>query len=406
MDLSSLTGVGKPEQEQKPSFEYTAQAASSVVSGEVKLTIGEKSYNIASLFDTVEIDFAEINTLSFADYTVTVKTDSGDYAFYRMGSWAQPFYDALCEAYNKAVLRSLFIKGSPILTARGDFRYSEKGVNDGGAAPVHVYENNVTVLPPNLSARRIPLCFVTDMEKGGYELTLKLDPGENYTFAKLGYDTAYFADAAEKQIRALRQKSLAVIKELDPALAAAQASQLARIMPEGAAAAFGQLAQIAPSFVASLEEKLANTRANEYYAVFKNLCAPAQIYIGFRKNEEPTPDPYLLWMIAPSPDGQYASVEFSEANSATFVYKTSGDFEGFARQLNRALEAIDFKREVIRMTDEELRKPENADYYMAAKRTTSLQFIRSCFTGRVIHSNLESWKRNLLELWSGMPLNS
>jgi hypothetical protein len=58
------------------------------------------------------------------------------------------------------------------------------------------------------------------------------------------------------------------------------------------------------------------------------------------------------------------------------------------------------------MTDAELRKPENADYYMAAKRTASLQFIRSNFTGRVIHSSPESWKRKLMELWSGTRILS
>jgi hypothetical protein len=111
------------------------------------------------------------------------------------------------------------------------------------------------------------------------------------------------------------------------------------------------------------------------------------------------PDSYLLWLIAPSPDGQFAAVEFCEANSATFVYRTGGNFPVFAGQLNRALEAIRFRREVIRLTDAELQKPENADYYMAAKRTAALQFIRSRFTGRIIHSSTESWKRKLLEQW-------
>jgi hypothetical protein len=64
------------------------------------------------------------------------------------------------------------------------------------------------------------------------------------------------------------------------------------------------------------------------------------------------------------------------------------------------LEAIAFKREVIRLTNEELRKPENADYYMAAKRTTALQFIRANFIGRVIHTGADAWKRKLAEMWS------
>jgi hypothetical protein len=70
-------------------------------------------------------------------------------------------------------------------------------------------------------------------------------------------------------------------------------------------------------------------------------------------------------------------------------------------QLNRALEAISFKREVIRLTDDELLKPEYAEYYMAAKRTASLQFIRKNFIGRLIHSSPEAWERKLKEVWSG-----
>ena len=433
---------GNTKQEQNPAFQYTAQTVSPIVNDESKLTIGENSLSVTALFDVAEIAYAEINTLSFADYVVTVKTDGGDYNFSRMGNWAQPFYDALCDAYNKAVLRSFFIKDTPILTAKGDYRYSEKNISGSGSAPVHVYENNVTALPPDLSARRVPLCFVTAMDKGDYELTLTLNTGESYTYTKLGYDTVPFADAVEKQIRALREKSLLAIKELDPTLSAAQASQLAKIMPEGAAAPFGQIVNIAPTFAAAVEEKINQTRAAEYYAVFKELCDPMSIYVGFRKNDtressgstpdlnnitpdidvnidsllggfagdiqqseddsEPSQDAYLLWLIVPSPDGQYAVVEFAQVDSATFIYETGGDFSRFAQQLNRALEAINFKREVIRLSDEDLRKPENVDYFMAAKRTASLQFVRNNFTERLIHSSPESWKRKLTEIWNAL----
>lgn len=439
MNLSSLVGNGASKQEQSAEIQYSAQAVSPIVNGEVKLTIGKSSVMASALFDTVAIEYVEINSLSLDDYIVTVKTDSGDYTFSRMGEWTQRFYDALCDAYNKAVLRSLFISGNPVLTVNGDYRYTERGTTASGKAPVLIYENCVTILPPNLCARRIPLCFVTGFDKGDFELTLSLNTSEGYTFSKLGYDTAPFAEAVEKQIRTLQETSLSAVKDIDPSLTATQASQLAKLVPEGVAAPIGQLASIAPSFVASLEEKLSGTRAAESYTALKELCNLAEIYIGFRKNEtgadsaggltavmsggnphaalgsltggappadgeerEPAPpDPYLLWLIAPSPDGKYAAVEFAEADSATFLYKTGGDFDSFARQLNRALEAINFKREVIRMTDEELRKPENADYYMAAKRTASLQFIRGVYAGRVIHSSLESWERKLTESWNG-----
>jgi len=435
MDFSSMIGGSAPK-DSKQSIEYTAQAASSIISGESKLTIGERGLTMTTLLCTVEVPFAEVNELKLEDYTVYIKADSGNYALSRMGNWCQPFYDALYNAYNDAVLRSLFIDNAPILTAKGDYRYNEQSVNSAGFAPIHVYENNVTTLPPDLSARRVPLCFVNGMDKGSFELTLKLDTGESYTYAKLGYETAPFAAAVDRQIRMLREKTLAAVKCIDPTLTAIQASQLAGLMPLGAATPIMRIAGITPSFVAALEKKIAATRANESYLAFKQLCDPSLIWVGFRENDQvkqengntksdgmtaaslvshlseldtlspaqdddETVDPYMMWMIAPSPDGKQAAVEFAVADSATFIYRTGGDFIAFARQLNRALEAISFRREVIRLSDAELLKPDNADYYMAVKRTSALQFVRMNYAGRVIHSSVESWKRKLTEYWNG-----
>ena len=421
-------------------IEYTAKVVSPLVNGDAQLKITDKGLMLTGQFDTAEVPFAEMNKLSLYDYIVTLSAEGGDYVFSKLGNWCQPFYDALVEVYNEAVRRSLFEKGAPIVTVQGMYSFNEPDGSAAGAALAHVYDDCVVTMPPDLLARRVPLCFTIGMDKGDFELTLRLDTGESYSWAKLGYDTAPFTEAVEKQIRALREKTLAAIKEIDPTLDTGQASRLAKLVPHGAAATFSQMSGIAPSFTSALEKKIAATRASESYEFFKEVSDPVNIYIGFRKNEAvqeggaegiaaelpammpegltaitdgeaqspdgtdaevQEQDPYLIWLIAPSPDGQYAAVEFAEANTATFVYKTGGDFNSFAAKLNKALEAIDFKREVIRLTDEELRKPENSDYYMAAKRTAALKFIRSNFAGRVIHSSHDSWKNKLTGLWSG-----
>ena len=381
------------------------------------MEVGDNALIVTALFDVFEIPYAELNALLLANYVITVKADSGDYAFSKMGSWCQPFYDKLYEAYNKAVLRSLFVKGSPIVRTNGEVRFTESGAKSSNAAPVHVYGNSVVSLPPNLEARRVPLCFLTGMEKGSYELTLKVDADETYTYSKMGYDFEPVADAVEKDLREIRDRSLADVKEICPSLTSMQASQIAKIMPKGAAASFGQITAIAPPFAAAMEERISKTRAAETYKAFKEMCNPSQIYVGFKKKEgsaentteasegEETeaqkPNDFLLWLIAPSQDGRFVAVEFAVTDAATFVYRTGGDFNRFARQLNRALEAIDFKREVIWMSDADLRKPENVDYFMAAKRTAALRYVRSSFVGRVIHLGAEAWKNNLKELWSG-----
>ncbi len=265
---------------------------------------------------------------------------------------------------------------------------------------------------------------------------------------------APFAAAIETQMRKQREKALAAISEMDPGLSASQAAALARLMPEGAAAPLGKIAAAAPSFVGALEAALAASRAAESYQIFKQLCDPAQIWVGFKKNDfreqaEKTAlpgaaggaqagglagvqgllsgglaegltgglaaalgggkpggaqaeEPPMLWMIAPAPGGRACAVEFAGAEgaaAATFVYRFAGSYENFARQLNRALEATAFRREGIRLSDAELAQPQNAIYRMAAERTRAMRLIRGAFAGRAIHSGADSWRKSLVSLW-------
>lgn len=416
MEFSSLVGGGAPQdKEAPPFFEYNALVSSSFINGEAKIIVGDDGLKIMALFDAAEIPYADITGLAMEDYCITLRTaGAGDIRLSRMGSWCEPFYSAALDAYNKKVLKALFISGKPALETKGAYICVEDGVVTSGAAPIQVYENCVCILPPDLGARRIPLCFVTGMEKKDYTVRLHLDTGEQFTFEKLGYDTEPFAASVEKQIRAMREKALVAVREFDPTLTAVQAASVAKLMPQGVAVPVGRLTALAPSFVAALETAIADSRAADSYSVFTEICDPAQIHIGFKQDEgrgeaggadssiTPMVQDLMLWMIAPSPDGHACAVEFAggeNAAAATFVYSFGGSYENFAQKLNRALEATAFKREIIRLTEEELQQPQNADYRMAVQRTRAIQFVRSGFVGRAIHAGGESWKKQLLALW-------
>ncbi|NLW78930.1 MAG: hypothetical protein GXY32_05915 [Ruminococcaceae bacterium] len=417
MELSSLMGDSASQGKEAPTaFEYGAQISSSLISGEAKIVVSESGLKVTALFDAVEIPYSDIAGLAMKDYGVILHTTSvGDVHLSRMGSLSEPFYFAALDAYNKKVLKALFVSGKSALETKGAYICVEDGIVTSGAAPIQVYDNCVCILPPDLGARRIPLCFVTGMEKKDYSITLHLDSAEQFTFEKLGYDTEPFAAAVEKQIRTMREKTLVAVREFDPTLTAVQAAAIAKLIPQGVAAPVGRLGVIAPSFVAALEAAIADSRAADSYSVFKEMCDPTQIYIGFKQDEgrdgkgegdlsipPRVQDDLVLWMIIPSPDGHAGAVEFAggeNAAAATFVYRFGGDYKHFAQKLNRALEATAFKREIIRLTEEELHQPQNEDYRMAAQRTHAIQFVRGCFTGRAIHTSLDNWKKQLLALW-------
>jgi len=414
----------------KPPVDYTAQASSPIVNGEVKLKIEKNSFIAAELLDIAEVPYVSITSIEFKDYVVTVRTDDGNYVFSRMGQWAQPFYDNLCDAYRKALLRGHFIAGYESTVALGEYRFTEDGRTvSGGKVPIHVYWDCVMVLPSNpANVRRIPLCFVTGMEKGEHELTLKVSNSsggtDSYTFLKLGNYMAQLANWLEIQIRKTRDSTLEVLKEFDTTLSISQYSQLAKLLPKGVAAPMGQVRKIAPSFADAIESRISRTRGGDSYAAFKEMVGADNIWVGFRKenaretgtdvegeegaeNEEGDNGDneavkekmaFLFWMLVPSPCGRFATIEFAEANTATFVYRTNGNFARTAMELNRALAGIRFTRNAIRLTDEDLAKPSNVDYLMAAKRSAAMQFIRNNFEARLIHN--DSWKKRLIEVWS------
>ncbi len=399
------------EQQEKPPVVYAAQANSPSLSGDVRLTVFENALNAASLFSAEELPYARTKSLTRENYGVKVDTDGGVYRFLRMGSEDEPFYDALYAAYNGKVRKALFVSGTPLKKAQGEYRFSERGAFLEGAAPIEVYEDCVLFLPPNEDARRVPLSFVTALEKGAFSLTLRIGAEESYTFSKLGYDTETFADAVEKQLRALRESAIRDAKEAEPTLTMAQASAIAKLTPRGVAVSLGALCAISPAYVAALEGEIGESRSAREFDVLKAACGLENLYAGRMKrfeqrsaddtdaSEEEGQEKNMLWLIAPGKSGNTAAVEFAVAegeSAATFLYRFEGGFDAFVRAFNRALEAISFKREAVRLSEEELQKPEYADIAMAVRRNGALRYIRAAFAGRVTHASLERWKESVL----------
>jgi hypothetical protein len=93
-------------------------------------------------------------------------------------------------------------------------------------------------------------------------------------------------------------------------------------------------------------------------------------------------------------------VEFAEADSATFIYRTGGDFHAFAKQLNYALEGIGFRREILRLSDAQLQEADHADACLALQRSPALQAVRAHFVGRAIHTSPSAWKKKLMDLFA------
>ena len=397
--------------------------ASAFISGEADIEVTEDGFALASALDAAKVSWADVIELGFSDYTVNVKTKTGAYSFTRLGYDAEPLYNHMLVAYGAKVRKALFVGGNAMATAKGD----TGTLRD---VPIEVYDNCLVSLPPDLSARRVPLCFVNGFEDKDFGLTVSTIDGASFSCARLGYEHAPVVKAAQDAVKALRAKAVEQIVALCPSLSGEQASMLGRLMPEGMAAPMGRIREVSPAFAAALEEKIAGTRAAETYKAFQEIASGDSICVGFKADfgpgfgssgeggpdeesgaEIPTEESgaetsapasaYMLWLIAPAQSGQACAVEFAGAENeaaATYVYRFDCPWDVFRIRLSMALEAIAFKRDAIRFSDEELAKPENEIYRMANDRNEALRLVRSCFAGRAIHRSMDSWRARITEL--------
>jgi len=373
---------------------YDARVDSQTLKDDAKVSVTEDGLTVTTLFAPLFIAFSDVVWFAHDSYSVTLTTSYDRFTFTRLGSLVDGLYLELDAAFNAQVTKALFIAGDPGFQGVGEFRYAEAGQQAAGQAAIRVYDDCVGLFPPDDRARRIPFAFMNGLQEAGFELTLTLDGGDAYSFARLGRDTDAFAACVKDRLHQYRENAIAAVRSLDGSLNPAALAAIATRMPQGVAVSVGDLSSIAPSYVAALEAEIAKSRAADTYTALKTICTPSDICVGMKTGLGGEDKDNILWFIAPSATKPVAAVELALAEedaAATFVYTMTGDRADFVRRLNRAMEAVAFHREVISMPDDELRQAQNSGYAMAVRRTAALRFMRDNLLGRVIHTSLDSW---------------
>lgn len=415
MNGAAMPSAGEQAETPPPIAEFEGYAECALFAEEVKITLTQDEVIVAALFDQLVLPYGKISAFAFENYRVTVNTADGMVAFSRMGQETEWLYDKLYAAYNGAALRALLVEGEPVFEAPGDFTAEENGVCLREHGVIRLYEDCLCLLPPNENARRIPLCFMTGMEKGDFSRTLLLSTGERYTVAKMGRELDNIDRLLTTKLRALREQTLSWHKELAPGMTSMQAASAAKLMPFGTAAMLNRLSAASPALADSIEAKIKQSRMAGTYPWLKKLCGDDSLTLGAKpappkeetaedspedqesENTEKEPVP-ILWAAAPDMDKRVAAVELALAEgeaAATYLYRIKGEWETFARQIDRGLEASGFKRELITLPNEKLRLPEHSASAMLIKRTPSLILLRSCFIGRAIHSSQQRWQSDI-----------
>ena len=292
------------------------QYAGRVFGADAELSIEREGLRLGSRF----LDFADVKRLRPVNHRVLLGTLSGEEIEVSMLGFAfDGFWEELTTRFSDRSLEALFVEEKELMRTEGDFRTPL----ESGRGKIALYGDAVCILPQSMNAVRIPLCFARELRLAGYQLTIALETGAEYTVARMGYDTKPFAERAQAACERVKKER---------------------------AVALGKL-RAEPPFT---ETGLFRTQTPERYwlaAFGKGVCA----------------------------------VELNTGDdAATYLYRFPEAEQVFRRQLELAMEAMGPHREIIYWTQEQLL--EKPLYRMAVQRCAAVTFLRDRAAGRLIHS--------------------
>lgn len=425
-------GNGDSEEKQAaPIAQFEGFVECPLFEEDAKISIYPDGIVIAAAMDLLFIPYGEVPAFSLEDSRVIIQMAGGAVTASRMGQEAEWLYQKLYGAYNDAVLAALLVDGESSFEADGTYLAEESEIVWQGQAVIRLYEDCLCILPPDEHARRIPLCFLNSVKMDGFSLELTLATGERYTLSDLGRELDNLQRLLTDRLRALREKTMNWHRELAPNLGSMQMALAAKLMPMGRAADMKNLRVSAPALAQTIEGAIRESRIAQTYPWLHDLGGGKGLLTGIlppppaeetdpvetapassdasdgetmeEQQEEPKP---VLWAIAPDAEQKLAAVELDlgdDEAAATYLYRVKGSWEQFALQIDRALEAAQFRRELILLPEAKLNTPEHLADAMLVARTPALGILRSHLVGRAVHSSLDRWKRDIEKCRAKLP---
>ena len=294
----------------------------------------------------------------------------------KLGYQTEEFFEKLWQAYEAKSQEALFVAGDFIMESEGDYAYAEPGVEKSSIAKLSLYSDCLCIVPHDVGARRVPLCFAEPPVRDGFALSTRLDTGESYRIARLGGDT----DPFFTKLGQARDKSVADWQAAHRELESNLQSRLGDRIE--AYRAFRAVVSTGSS--ESSKNAMADTDARA------ESTADAIVTCGLFAADD---DAFWFAAIA---DGRAAVELVTDEKAATYLYRFSTTCAQFENSVRHAMEAVKKNRRIIYLPQDELAK--EPLYRMAIDRSSPVRFLRSCNVGRIIHS--ANWEERLTEFFA------
>jgi hypothetical protein len=325
---------------------------------------------------------------------------SGSLLLFNAGFKYEDLARSLFRSVNELELKDLLMDERLLkqgVTADGNLVTSTK--RSLGKCEVRLYETAMVVMPERAGLLRLKFRDVLGTDVDDFRLLVMLTDS----------------------VSDLSAKTQAMVKDTHPSADLTGVLRASQLLKDGRTAKRHDLEQACPGFWTALEKKLSGYGIGEEYAFLKGVSKQELVRIGIKRPLHVEEAKDYLFFLAPifsTDDKKGGNALAFEASSgedegrATYFFRiwSRRDYpltdakvmemqaEQFAQELTEGLDAINFRREPIYLTEEALSTPERSRYRYAIMRIPQLRLLRERFIGKVMHSSPEQWKVDVAAL--------
>jgi len=370
--------------------------------------------------------YSDIERLKGIDNQIEVLVYDGfRYVFYYFGSYYEQFLHNLVSKRNYQMQKNLLMLDKDYqkeFEASFEFTDSERRIIKDGKAKIILYRNSLVVTPQEEDFFNINYCDIEkiDFEPGKFSLNILLDLGEKLTLTMMGGRFEELKSDIERLIEEMYQRTAEMLKEYFPkGVSEWTILQLSRVLKQGKATKKSEIEEISPDLWGVLpriifkrpDEESSQEPDEERKAAFDyllSLAGPENTYIGIRESftsSEEELKPIFWFLVAFPKENAIASEVTNEEGHATYFFRikedgkpSPDDVKRKVKEINRSMQALNFRRDVIRASDDEIKSDKFSRYRVALRKLPYLNRIRQDFIDRAIHTSEESWRKEVQKI--------
>ncbi len=391
--------------------------------GQAQAQLDEENLSILPQFgEALRIPLRQISLITQPGYTIELALTSKEkLTLSKLGRGLDDLFRETSKLRNEMLLADMLMNETVVKAAvQADFIYRDEAgrEKEKGTCEPRLYETALVVITDRGDLHRLPYSDIAKVRQEPNAVAVDTEGGEGFVFSRMGKQLDPWKRSLAEAMNALTVKVQASLQELLLTTDPSAIRRLARLMKEGRAARRLDIEAVSTGLWARLEKKLEAIGLADEYAFLKSLADEKRMCIGVKRGLMGDLTGEYVWFLAPlystnpKQPGNAIAME-AAASKATYIFrvaapadyaalKTPGELEAAVDRaivrINRCLQAINFRREPIYLSDEQMWEPRYARYQFAVQKIPELRELRGLFMGRVVHSSPEQWRQDIRAL--------